>query len=274
MWGGGMVECAYSPDGRWIASAAPDEPIRIWRVETGECKWVLPRPVHHVRWSPGGRRVLAGPGASPDSTIIVHDLTDGSTLHLESGAEWAMDFAWSPDGRWVATAGDRSLLVWDLAEGRAVVSFPTRDLVRSITFGPGGSIAADDLGHVYLLDLVGFDWPAPRATAVVLYLFDAKAYDAGPTFRCEWCGRRSRAPGAVVDAIQDLRRGQAKPSASVGHLRGFARRLARTGGRPSRSTALDLTSSAWEDPRLVAPCPLCGELIRFNPFIVDERGQG
>ena len=42
---------------------------------------------------------------------------------------------------------------------------------------------------------------------------------------------------------------------------------------PDQSPCLELPDKAWDEPRLLSECPLCRKPLRFNPFIVDNRGR-
>jgi len=63
--------CAFSPNGRHIASVSSDKRVRVWRVEDGKCVADLEGHstyVYWVTWSPDGQRVAS---ASQDTTVRV-----------------------------------------------------------------------------------------------------------------------------------------------------------------------------------------------------------
>ncbi|MCR4321229.1 MAG: hypothetical protein NUV74_12950 [Candidatus Brocadiaceae bacterium] len=42
---------------------------------------------------------------------------------------------------------------------------------------------------------------------------------------------------------------------------------------PKDSPCLKLPKDAWNDPRLLSQCPHCHQPLKFNPFVVDNRGR-
>ncbi|VFM97021.1 MAG: WD domain-containing protein, G-beta repeat-containing protein [Candidatus Kentron sp. G] len=80
---GWVQSVAVSPDGKWAASGSRDNTVRIWALETGECRAVLTGhtdDVNAVAITPDGKRVLS---ASDDNTVRVWDV-DLVQLRLSS----------------------------------------------------------------------------------------------------------------------------------------------------------------------------------------------
>jgi WD40 repeat protein len=64
---------AVSPDGKWAASGADDSMVKIWDLETGECRATLKghtKMVRSVAITPDGKRILSG---SNDTSVRVWD---------------------------------------------------------------------------------------------------------------------------------------------------------------------------------------------------------
>lgn len=79
------------------------------------------RPPAPVSISPCGDLLVAGIGSKEWTGFQVHDLTIGREIaHLGRGASEFTAFAFSPDGRWLASAThDTSIVLWDVAAVRA-----------------------------------------------------------------------------------------------------------------------------------------------------------
>ncbi|GAA3459954.1 AAA family ATPase [Saccharothrix longispora] len=113
--GGPVYAVSFSPDGRTLATGSNDAVVRLWS---------LPRDVlvgHAARttgplFTPGGRYVVS---AGEDRLVRVWDTgAPGGTTAVgvvDHGAPvWAT--AMSDDGRTLATASDKAVRLWDLAD--------------------------------------------------------------------------------------------------------------------------------------------------------------
>jgi WD40 repeat protein/tRNA A-37 threonylcarbamoyl transferase component Bud32 len=170
----------FSPDGKWIVTAALDKTARIWEARTGKAVQVLrghSGAVSSAAFSPDGRRVLtvgegrhysftpAGgylPGALNVDTWerCAGRIWETATGKQVAVLQWpqgvngvARRAAFSPDGRWVVTAGWRYLSstfgpakhsgvprVWDGATGKEVrlLEGPQGPGVSTFAFSPDG----------------------------------------------------------------------------------------------------------------------------------------
>ncbi len=114
-----VMGLAWSPDGKYIASAAADKTVQVWDASTGKAvinyaehtEWVKT-----VAWSPDGQRIAS---AGADMMVHLWDVTTGRTLLVYRGhANIVATLAWSPDGRYIASGGyDRTIAVWDAFTG-------------------------------------------------------------------------------------------------------------------------------------------------------------
>jgi WD40 repeat protein len=107
---------AWSPDGRWLASAGADGSARIWDASTGKEVRAFKdgrMQKHGVAWSPDSKR-LAWSSVANDSVLRIWDRETDRVDVLRSGQEDSVrGVAWSPDGRLVATSGLATTCVWD-----------------------------------------------------------------------------------------------------------------------------------------------------------------
>jgi WD40 repeat protein len=151
-----VLDAAFSPDGRHIATGSRDKTARVWTVATGQlaspalahADWVF-----HVAFRPDGLRLLT---ACRDHTAQVWEWRRGerATAALKHGDE-VFSALFSPDGRWIVTSSrDSTARVWSAASGKPLsppyaVDYGSRELLIS----PDGSRAILCGGKLYGLDL-------------------------------------------------------------------------------------------------------------------------
>jgi eukaryotic-like serine/threonine-protein kinase len=142
----GPVDCvAYSPDGRWLASGAP-EATRLWDTRTGRLLLNLSGQPKQgstsLASSPDGRFLVTADPA-PANPVRIWDTTTGREVLRLAHAERIYGVAFSPDGHTVAAAAGTVVQVW-----RADTGDPFRTLrgpagvARSIAFRPDGRVLA------------------------------------------------------------------------------------------------------------------------------------
>ncbi|MDQ5846364.1 MAG: serine/threonine protein kinase [Acidobacteriota bacterium] len=129
---------AFSPDGKWLATAA--ERVVLWDAAT--FTRLLPLEYESIVWSvvfsPDGRWLVSTHG---DGAILVWDVAERelvANLREHSGGVRAVTF--SPDGNRVATASeDHSVIVWDAESGhKQAVLEGHRTRVMAVAFSSDG----------------------------------------------------------------------------------------------------------------------------------------
>jgi len=105
---------AYSPDGRYFASASFDKKVKIWNGHTGDFITTLTShvgAVYKVAWSACSNYVVS---ASKDSTAVLWAIPSGKRVtHLPGHADEVYALDWSPVSGSVATGSkDRTIKIW------------------------------------------------------------------------------------------------------------------------------------------------------------------
>ncbi|MEB3223276.1 MAG: WD40 repeat domain-containing protein [Candidatus Sericytochromatia bacterium] len=137
----GVVEVAYSPDGRRLASASKDGTIRIWDLASGQVLQVLRAnegPWSGVAFSPSGQLVA---GSGEMGRVLIWNATTGALTRTLSGHDDAVTrLAFGRDDSQLASASlDGNVKLWDASKGEVRQSFTRHtQMVLGVAFSPDG----------------------------------------------------------------------------------------------------------------------------------------
>jgi len=170
----------FGPDDKLIASAGTDGVVILWDAATGQKKVSMAKSQGvdrswTVAFHPTDRGRLAA-GYSENRVMIwdFGDATIGDTRKepteiLKGHTHEVYSVAYSPDGRWLASASWNEVIIWDTATHREIRRLGGfRGLIWSVAWSPERLMLAvggghEDAGTIELWDLT--DLPAKAAAA-------------------------------------------------------------------------------------------------------------
>jgi len=116
----GAVNVAnISPDGSKVVTAERNGIVGVWDAQTGKQLMLLrghKDQIHDVRFSPDGTVIASG---ARDGTARTWDAATGAQIavHQQRGGPYVDAVSFSPDGRWVLSAGNGWAQLWSATTG-------------------------------------------------------------------------------------------------------------------------------------------------------------
>lgn len=137
--------CAFSPDGRFLASVSTNGDATLWDVENRALVHSFQGSsnlIDGIAFHPSGAKIAVA--KRNDSEIAIWDIASGRLSGPIMSMEESMDLygplAYSPDGQWLA-AGigfPRIVQIWEAATGKVVAQLEYQSPVAGLAFSPDG----------------------------------------------------------------------------------------------------------------------------------------
>ena len=197
-----LTAAAFSPDGKFIATASRDRSIRIWKSLTEHGRLAFyghTGAVQDARFSPDGRWVVS---ASSDNTARLWNLgkPEAPALILAEHQDSLSSVAFSADSGLVITGSDdHTAKIWDAHTGKRLQTLAGHeDNINAVAFDASNTraLTASDDNTARLWDV---------ATGKVLRILDGAADKAAPPPPAPPEGTAFSPDGTLVATLEDPR---------------------------------------------------------------------
>ncbi|WP_214662545.1 WD40 domain-containing protein [Amazonocrinis nigriterrae] len=139
-----VYSISFSKSGQFLASASDDATVKIWNVQDRKLDCSLEdneEEIHSIAFSPTEESILASGGA--DGRVRLWNIHTKQLQILEGHELWINSVAFSPNGKILASASERKVILWDVSKGEKIKQLvPPESNYRLsvVAFAPTGNI--------------------------------------------------------------------------------------------------------------------------------------
>ena len=258
-----LTSVSLTPDDRHAVSSSWARTLQIWDLESRRCVKTLrghPHVVKGMSLTPDGKCAVSA-AAVKDETLRVRDLKSGQCIKTLAGhTSGIRSVGVTPDGKFAISAGvDKAVRVWGLESGECIAAYSAMGEVISVSQvrADGRFVCSLRTRDVIILTASNLRMGPPVVSPVRFWSFGTEGspghWEDSLKTTCPWCGKRFPVKQEILGVITAISR-----NADLSY---------------NQSPCLKLPEQSWAEPRLLSQCPHCQMPLRFNPFIVDNRGR-
>ncbi len=160
-----IYDVAYSPNGKFIASASADRTVKIWETDKGRelrTIYIDEGYVTSVQFSPDSKHLLFSGGDYEIGILKIYSLSENKIIsNLQGHKEYAWKSRYSPDGsKIISISFDQRIKIWNSKTGALLhTSKEQPALLRGLAVDPKGEwfVNTNDDGAVKIWSLETYE---------------------------------------------------------------------------------------------------------------------
>ncbi len=132
------IVVGFSPDSRYLISQGEDNSLRLWDSSSGQLQQVLPAGEAWPTFSPDGRELAV----TRSGNVLFFDLTSGLPGRMINGYDFSPTLAFHPDNGVLLAASGADLLTIDSESGTVLSTYESAQKIQQLAISPDGRFLA------------------------------------------------------------------------------------------------------------------------------------